>query len=67
MGNREESIVWGLKAAKIFGKPASDYVLELSMIDVAVHACEVLRRQGMETEVADLKQMLLNQIRVCVV
>ncbi len=64
-GQSAVSIDWGLKALKAFGDVArDDYVLELPMIDVAVHVCEVLRRQGKDAEVAGLKEMLLKQCRV---
>ncbi len=64
-GQSVVSIDWGLKALKAFGDVSrEDYVLELPMIDMAVHVCEVLRRQGKDTEVAGLKEMLLKQCRV---
>ncbi len=64
-GEPEASIDWGLKALKEYGDVTrEDYVLELPMIDIVVHACEVLRRQGKDAEVAGLKQMLLKQCRV---
>ncbi len=63
-GNAAESVSWGTQAARAFGRQPDDFLLELPMIDVAVHALEVMRRQGHAAAVADLHQMLLRQSRV---
>ena len=57
---REESVAWGLKAVRAFGAD-EDTVLDIGVLDVAVHALEVLRRQGVVEEVAPLQALLLRQ------
>lgn len=60
----DDAVSWGLKAVKTFGRPSDDYVLELPLIDVAVHAMEAMRRLGKTTEISDLHRMLMRQTKV---
>lgn len=63
-GDRPGSIAWGLKAADAFGCADPDALLDLSVIDAAVHTMEALRRQGHVSEIVALRSLLMYQTKV---